>query len=126
MGFIQQDQADLEHGYVANPEWSIDQAVCYNETDIQTAFDAVAQYIYHDRPGTGLLALRYIEAQSADPNAWWQDEEGKLEGICLFADLSSMMLYDYEIAGYGVARDYLFILYREPGGEWAVANWGYT
>ena len=126
MGFIRQDQADLEHGYVANPEWSIDQAVCYTETDIQTAFDAVAQYIYHERPGTGLLALRYIEAQSADPNAWWQDEDGKLEGICLFADLSSMMLYDYEIAGYGVARDYLFILYREPGGEWVVANWGYT
>ena len=37
-----------------------------------------------------------------------------------------MALWDYEIAGYGVAKDYLFILYREPGGEWVVANWGYT
>ena len=36
-----------------------------------------------------------------------------------------MELHDYEIAG-TYAKDYLFILYREPGGEWVVANWGYT
>ena len=126
MGFILANDVELEHGYAGYPQQSIDQAARYTEADIQAAFDAVAQYIYHSRPGTGLTAIRYVEAESADPTAWWQDETGQREGICLFADLNSMALWDYEIAGYGVAKDYLFILYREPGGEWVVGNWGYT
>ena len=53
------------------------------------------------------------------------DDTGTKEGILLLADLSSMELHDYEIAG-AFAVDYLFILHREPGGEWVVVNWGYT
>lgn len=64
-----------------------------------------------------------MDADNADPNAWW-DEDGA-EGILFYTDLSSMALWDFEIAG-RLARDYLFILYREPGGEWRVRNWGYT
>ena len=44
----------------------------------------------------------------------------------MFADLNSMSFYAYEIAAYGVAKDYGFILYRDKdGGEWQVCNWGY-
>lgn len=128
MGFIQQDQVDLDHGYVANPEWVIGRNTRYTEADIQDAFDALAQYIYRQWPGTGLMAVRYDEtdASIADPNPWWTDETGAQEGILLLADLSSMELWDFEITGFGVAKDYLFHLYREPGGEWVVVNWGYT
>ena len=128
MGFIRQDKVDLEHGYAADPEWTIGHNTRYTEQDIHDAFDALAQCIYHNWPGTGLAAVRYDEnaADEADPNPWWTNETGTKEGILLFADLNSMELWDYEIAGYGIAKDYLFILYREPGGEWVVGNWGYT
>lgn len=128
MGFILQDQVDLAHGDVANPEWVIGHNSRYTEEDVYDAFDALAQCIYHQWPGTGLMAVRYDEndASAADPNAWWTDETGQKEGILLFADLNSMELWDFEIAGYGVAKDYLFYLYRDPGGEWVVGNWGYT
>lgn len=128
MGFIPQEQVDLAHGYVANPEWSIGHNTRYTEEDVYDAFDALAQCIYHQWPGTGLKAVRYdeSEADSANPNPWWIDETGQKEGILLFADLNSMEMWDYEIAGYGVAKDYQFYLYREPGGEWVVGNWGYT
>lgn len=128
MGFIPQTQVDLDHGYVADPEWVIGHNTRYTEEDIYDAFDALAQCIYQQWPGTGLMAVRYDEAEAnvADPNPWWTDETGQKEGILLFADLSSMELWDFEIAGDGVARDYLFYFYREPGGEWIVANWGYT
>lgn len=128
MGFISQAQVDLAHGYVANPEWIIGCNTRYSEEDVYDAFDAVAQCIYQRWPGTGLIAVRYDEAEAdiADPNAWWQDETGQKEGILLFADLNSMELWDFEIAGYSIARDYMFYLQREPGGEWVVVNWGYT
>lgn len=128
MGFIPQEQVDLAHGYVANPEWSIGHNTRYTEKDVYDAFDALAQCIYQYWPGTGLVAVRYDEndADEANPNPWWTDEAGQKEGILLFADLSSMEMWDYEIAGYGVAKDYQFYLYREPGGEWVVGNWGYT
>lgn len=127
MGFIQQDKVDLAHGYAANPEWMIGRCTRYTETDIYDAFDALARCIYHQWPGTGLMAVRYDEddADEANPNPWWTDDTGTKEGILLLADLSSMELHDYEIAG-AFARDYLFILHREPGGEWVVVNWGYT
>lgn len=126
MGFSHQNNLDLEHGYAANPEYAIDKYGRYTPADIWKAIAAVTDCIYEQWPGTNLVAIRYVEAESTDPNAWWQDENGKMEGILLFADLNSMELWNYEIAGYGVAKDYLFILYREPGGEWYVANWGYT
>ncbi|MBR6666930.1 MAG: hypothetical protein IKL25_00975 [Clostridia bacterium] len=127
MGFMPETSLGLAHGYAANPEWTIGRCTRYTETDIYDAFDALAQFIYHQWPGTGLMAVRYDEddADEANPNPWWQDETGTKEGILLLADLSSMELHDYEIAG-AFARDYIFILYREPGGEWVVANWGYT
>ena len=127
MGFIPQDRVDLEHGYAANPEWEIGHATRYTEADIQSAFDALARCIYQQWPGTGLAAVRYdeIAADYADPNPWWTDETGQREGILLLADLSSMELHHYEIAG-EYACDYLFYLHREPGGEWVVVNWGYT
>ena len=128
MGFIPQAQVDLDHGYVANPEWVIGHNTRYTEQDIYDAFDALAQCIYQHWPGTGLVSVRYDEndASAADPNPWWQDETGQKDGVLLFADLSSMELWDFEIAGHGIATDYLFYLYRDPSGEWVVANWGYT
>lgn len=126
MGFSHQNNLDLEHGYAANPEYAIDKYGRYAPADIWKAIAAVTRFIHDQRPGTNLVAIRYVEADSADPNAWWQDETGQKEGILLFADLNSMELWDYEIAGHAVAKNYLFILYREPGGEWYVANWGYT
>ena len=126
MGFMPGTSLDLNRGFIRYTQYKMDQATRYTPQDIQAAFDAVALCIEEEWYGTTLLELRYIEAQSADPNAWWQDENGQKEGILLFADLNSMELWDYEIAGYGVAKDYLFILYREPGGEWVVCNWGYT
>lgn len=127
MGFIQQDKVDLEHGYAANPEWKIGRNTRYADEDVYAAFDALARCIYQSWPGTGLMAVRYDEndANEADPNPWWTDDTGDKEGILLLADLSSMMLHHYEIAG-ALAKDYLFILHREPGGEWVVVNWGYT
>ncbi len=126
MGFSHQNNLDLEHGYAANPEYAIDKYGRYTPADIWKAIAAVTDCIYEQWPGTNLVAIRYVEADSADPNAWWQDEEDHLEGMLLFADLNSMELWDYEIAGHAVAKDYLFVLYREPGGKWYVANWGYT
>lgn len=127
MGFIPQEQVDLEHGYAADPAWKIGHATRYAEEDILSAFDALARHIYQQWPGTGLAAVRYDEndADGANPNPWWTDESGEKEGILLFADLSSMALHHYEIAG-EYARDYQFYLRREPGGEWVVVNWGYT
>ena len=128
MGFLLASEVDLEHGYSAYPERKIGHATRYAEEDILSAFDALAQCIYRQWPGTGLAAVRYDEtaADEADPNPWWTDESGEQEGILLLADLNSMALWDDEIAGYGIAKDYLFYLRREPGGEWVVVNWGYT
>ena len=126
MGFVPGTSLGIDRGFVRYTRYDVDQSTRYSSRDIHAAFEAVALCIEEDWPGTTLLALRYVEAESADPTAWWQDETGQKEGILLFADLNSMELWDYEIAGYGVAKDYLFILYREPGGEWYVANWGYT
>lgn len=127
MGFMPGTSLGLAHGYAANPEWMIGRCTRYTEEDIYDAFDALAQCIYHQWPGTGLMAVRYDEddADEANPNPWWTDDAGTKEGILLLADLSSMELHDFEIAGY-IAKDYIFILHREPGGEWTVANWGYT
>lgn len=126
MGFMPGTSLGLERGFVRYTRYSIDQSTRYSSGDIHSAFEAVALCIEEEWHGTTLLELRYIEAESADPNAWWQDETGQKEGILLFADLNSMELWDYEIAGYDIATDYLFYLYREPGSEWYVANWGYT
>jgi hypothetical protein len=126
MGFMPETSLGLNRGFVRYTRYDIDQSTRYSSRDIHAAFEAVALFIEEDWPGTTLLSLRYVEAESADSNAWWQDETGRLEGMLLYADLNSMEMWDYEIAGYGVAKDYLFILYREPGGEWVVANWGYT
>ena len=128
MGFLHQGKVDLDHGYAADPEWTIGRNTRYTERDVQDAFDALAQCIYQNWPGTGLAAVRYDEDDADEAysgNPWWKDDTGTKEGILLLADLSSMELHDYEIAG-TYAKDYLFILYREPGGEWVVANWGYT
>lgn len=128
MGFIRDTALDLENGYSANPEWSIGHSTRYTEADVIAAFDALGRYIYLSWPGTVLAAVRYDEtaADEVDPNPWWTDETGEFEGILLLADLGSMELWNCELAGYGVAQDYIFILYREPGGEWYVANGGYT
>lgn len=128
MGFIRQDKVDLDHGYAADPEWTIGHNTRYTEADVYAAFDALAQCIYQNWPGTGLAAVRYDEDDANEVysgNPWWTDETAAKEGILLLADLSSMELHDYEIAG-AYARDYIFILHREPGGEWVVVNWGYT
>lgn len=124
MGFIPVYAVVQNFGYAENAVYSIDQATRFTEQDIRRAMNAVTAFIEEEWAGTAVIELRYIEAESADPDAWWQDKEGKLEGILLYADLNSMPLWDMEI-GY-IARDYQFILYREAGGEWYVGNYGYT
>lgn len=124
MGFIPVYAVVQNFGYAENAVYSIDQATRFTEQDIRRAMNAVTAFIEEEWAGTAVIELRYIEAESADPDAWWQDETGNLEGILLYADLNSMPLWDMEI-GY-IARDYQFILYREAGGEWYVGNYGYT
>lgn len=124
MGFIPVYAVVQNFGYAENAVYSIDQATRFTEQDIRRAMNAVTAFIEEEWAGTAVIELRYIEAESADPDAWWQDKEGNLEGILLYADLNSMPLWDMEI-GY-IARDYQFILYREAGGEWYVGNYGYT
>ena len=124
MGFIPVYAVVQNFGYAENAVYSIDQATRFTEQDIRRAMNAVTAFVEEEWAGTAVIELRYIEAESADPDAWWQDETGKLEGILLYADLNSMPLWDMEI-GY-IARDYQFILYREAGGEWYVGNYGYT
>ena len=128
MGFLRQEKVDLAHGYAADPEWTIGRSTRYTEADVYAAFDALARCIYEKWPGTGLIAVRYDEDDANEAysgNPWWTDETGAKEGILLLADLSSMELHDHEIGG-SLARDYIFILQRDPGGEWVVVNWGYT
>lgn len=128
MGFVRQDKVDLEHGYSASPKKTIGHCSRYTEADVQAAFDALAQCIWQSWPGTGLAAVRYDENDADEAysfNPWWTDDAGEREGILLLADLSSMQLWHFEISG-SLATDYIFILQREPGGEWAVVNWGYT
>ena len=128
MGFVGLADVDLAHGYAANPAWQIGRSTRYTEADVYAAFDALARCIYQDWPGTGLVSVRYDEDDANEAysgNPWWTDDSGTKEGILLLADLSSMELYLYEIAG-ALARDYIFILQREPGGQWVVVNWGYT
>lgn len=128
MGFVGIAFADTEYGYAANPTWQIGLNTRYTKADIASAFDALAQFIHQDWPGTGLVSVRYDENDANEAysyNTWWTDETGTKEGILLLADLSSMELYHFEIGG-PLTRDYIFLLYREPGGQWQVCNWGYT
>lgn len=124
MGFVPAADVVQDFGFAETATYAIDQATRFTEQDIRRAMNAVTAFIEEEWAGTAVIELRYIEAESADPDAWWQDETGKLEGILLYADLNSMPLWDMEI-GY-IARDYQFILYREAGGEWYVGNYGYT
>lgn len=124
MGFLLADRVVQDFGFAETAVYSIDRAERFTEQDIRRAMNAVTAFVEEEWAGTAVIELRYIEAESADPDAWWQDKEGKLEGILLYADLTSMELWDMEI-GY-IARDYQFILYREAGGEWYVGNYGYT
>ena len=125
MGFVPAAAVDMKYGYAEKAVFSIDEAKTYAEADIYAAMEAVKDAVYEHFSGTGLLSVSYIEKESTDPTAWWQPEEENREGVKLFADLSSMNLYEFEIAAYGIAREYRFILYREKGGEWQVGNWGY-
>lgn len=124
MGFIPAADVVQGFGFAGTAVYSIDQTSRFTEQDVRQAMNAVTALVEEEWPGTAVLALRYIEAESADPAAWWQDEAGELEGILLYADLNSMALWDMEI-GY-FAEDYLFVLYREPDGTWYVGNYGYT
>lgn len=124
MGFVPAADVVQGCGYAQNAVYSIDRAIRFTQEDIRAAMNAVTAYVEEERLGTSLMEVRYVEAESADPDAWWQDADGKLEGVLLYADLNSMALWDMEIGC--IAQDYQFILYREPGGEWYVANYGYT
>ena len=124
MGFVPAADVVQDFGFAETAAYAIDRATRFTEQDIRRAMNAVAAFVEEEWAGTALVELRYVEADSADPDAWWQDEEGRLEGILLYADLNSMPLWDME-TGY-FAEDYQFILYREDGGEWYVGNHGYT
>ena len=124
MGFVPANQVDREHGFADNAEFVIEEgAKTYKHAEIEDAMRTVQQCVYESFPGMNLLRIRYAEAESADPTDWWQ-EEG-LEGMMLFADINDISMYDFEIAAANVARNYEFILYREPTGAWWVGNHGY-
>lgn len=126
MGFVPADIVEMKYGYAENVKHTIDEAVSYSTQDIHAAMEAVEEAVRKWFSGASVAEIKYIEAESADPTDWWQPEEENREGMQLFADLNDMGLYDYEIAAYGVAKDYGFILYRDKdGGEWEVCNWGY-
>lgn len=123
MGFVPVSAVDMQSGYTADVRYVIDHAGAFTEADIRAAMDAVCACFRADWAGSALKVLRYVDADNTDPNRWWA-EDG-MESILLYADLSSMELWDFEIAG-SIAKDYLFILYRTAEGGWVVSNWGYT
>lgn len=123
MGFVPASAVDMQSGYTADTHYVIDHAGKYTEEDIHAAMDALCAAFRAEWAGSALLEIRYVDADNADPNRWWRTDG--MEDILFYTDLSSMELWDFEIAG-RLAKDYLFILYREPGGEWVVRNWGYT
>lgn len=126
MGFVHESYVDMKFGYAENTILTIDEAKTYARADILAAAEAVKDAVRKWFPGTSVVEIKYIEAESADADDWWQPEEENREGVQLFADLNGMSFYDYEIAAYGVAGDYGFILYRDKdGGAWEVCNWGY-
>lgn len=127
MGFVPASRVDLERGYAVNAQHIIDQATVYAEDDILSAMAVVEAFVCESRPGYSIISLTYTEEDSADKTSWWWEEgaqNGK-EGIKLYSDLNAISLTDYEIADYGTAQDYGWILYRAPGGEWTVGNCGY-
>lgn len=116
----------MQFGYAENVLLTIDEAKTYSQADIDAAAEAVKEAVRKWFSGTSVVEIKYIEAESADADDWWQPEEENREGMQLFADLNGMSFYDYEIAACGVAGDYGFILYRDKdGGAWEVCNWGY-
>ena len=125
MGFVHRSSVDIQNGYAENAIVTIDRAVSYSTADIYAAADAVKDYVKYYFAGSSVVEIKYIESESADADDWWQPEEEHREGVQLFVDLNDMAFTDYEIASYGVAKDYGFILYRDKGGEWEVCNWGY-
>lgn len=126
MGFVHESYVDMKFGYAENTILTIDEAKTYARADILAAAEAVKDAVRKWFPGTSVVEIKYIEAESADADDWWQPEEENREGMQLFADLNGMSFYDFEIAAYGVAGDYGFILYRDKdGGVWEVCNWGY-
>lgn len=126
MGFVHESYVDMQFGYAENVLLTVDEAKTYSKADIDAAAEAVKEAVRKWFSGTSVLKIKYIEDESADADDWWQPEEENREGMQLFADLNGMSFYDYEIAAYGVAGDYGFILYRDKdGGAWEVCNWGY-
>ena len=125
MGFVHKDALELKNGYAENVIYTIDEAKTYSKEDIYAAMEAVEEAVRQWFSGTSVVEIKYIEAESADADDWWQPEEAGREGVQLYADLNDMAFTDYEIASYGLAKDYGFILYRDIGGEWEVCNWGY-
>lgn len=123
MGFVPVCVVDMQSGYTADTRYIIDRAGKFTEADIRAAMDALCATFHAQWAGSALKEIRYVDADNADPNGWWN--EGSTEGILFYTDLSSMELWDFEIAG-RLAMDYQFVLYREPNGEWVVRNWGYT
>ncbi len=126
MGFVHRDAVDIQNGYAENVKHTIDVAQTYSEADIHAAMEAVEEAVRQWFSGTSVVEIKYIEAESADADDWWQPEEEHREGMQLFADLNGMSFTDFEIAAYGLAKNYGFNLYRDKdGGAWEVCNWGY-
>ncbi len=124
MGFVPRTLVDREHGYVQDAKLTIDKTASFSKEDILAAMETAKAEIYENWYGMRLLELKYIESRSANPDRWWQDEDGILLGMELYADLNAIELYDFEIAD-DVADDYSITLYREENGSWWIGNWGY-
>lgn len=124
MGFVPRTVVDREHGYVQDAKLTIDKAASFSKEDILAAMEAAKAEIYENWYGMRLLELKYIESKSANADQWWQDKDGILLGIELFADLNAIELYDYEVAD-DIAEDYSITLYREENGSWWIGGWGY-
>ena len=125
VGFVRAEQINLISGHTDGAELVIDGAETYTQTEIYAAMEALKTYVRENFPGRGLMKIRYTEEESADADDWWQPDMNGVEGMQLFADLSDMSATDFEIASYGLARNYGFVLYRREGGDWQVVNYGY-
>lgn len=125
MGFVPAGAVDLHHGYAEDVIFTIDEATSFTLEEIYAAMEAVNEAVRAWFPGVSVVEIKYIEAESADADDWWQPEEAGREGMQLFADLNGMGFTDFEIGSYGMAMDFGFILYRDLGGAWQVSNWGY-
>ena len=126
MGFVPAGAVDLAHGYTADTQFVIENAVSWPESEIRAAMEAVCA-AYSQQPGARLLELRYPEEENTPVNRWWRPSEAHpdIEFMRLYAAVDDIAYYDFEITSCGVARDLVVYCQRAPGGDWQGDIGGY-